>query len=108
MVVGSHLALKEAAHARGIPYLMIVNGVPQHSRRELGALIDKAISATNRAEAVVLVSQANFEALGRIYPEISSKKIVPLLRFEWVTSGKYGRHPTVRPGRPSLRPDHAV
>jgi glycosyltransferase involved in cell wall biosynthesis len=76
MVVGSHLALKEAAHARGIPYLMIVNGVPQHSRRELGALIDKAISATNRAEAVVLVSQANFEALGRIYPEISSKKIV--------------------------------
>ena len=33
---------------------------------------------------------------------------MPLLRFEWVTLGKYGRHPTVRPGRPSLRPDHAV
>jgi glycosyltransferase involved in cell wall biosynthesis len=75
-VVGSHLALKEAAHARGIPYLMIVNGVPEHSREELGALIGKAICATNRAEAVVLVSQANLEALGTIYPEISSKRAV--------------------------------
>jgi len=34
--------------------------------------------------------------------------IMPLLRFEWVTLGKHSNHPTVRPGRPSLRPDLAA
>jgi hypothetical protein len=33
---------------------------------------------------------------------------LPLLRFEWVTLGKHSNHPTVRPGRPSLRPDLAA
>ena len=40
-------------------------------------------------------------------PEVEGNK-VPLLRFEWVTLGKHTNHPTVRPGRPSLRPDLAA
>lgn len=76
MVVGSHLALKEAAEARNIPFIMIVNGVPRHSREELGYLVDKAIRATNKADSVVLVSHANLRALESIYPEIHTRRLV--------------------------------
>ena len=68
----------------------------------LSLALDSGVSIVVQAFAFNTIRA--MKPLDQTHGEVKS----PLLRYEWVTLGKHSNHPTVRPGRPSLRPDLAA
>src|SRR5690606_223154 len=68
-VVYSHLALKLEASRRGIPYAIVINGVPIKAREMQPPLLPPAIETLNAARHIVFVSAANQARFQRLFPE---------------------------------------
>lgn len=77
MVFSSHLALKEAAHQAGIPYIVIVNIMHTAKLPWLkGEVERKSLETIAGAQATVFVSRANLAAFKNLYPECDARLTV--------------------------------
>ena len=74
-VINSHLALKQEAGRRRIPYVSVVNGVPDGVRRLQPTLLSSAIDAMNASAQIVLVSEANRRKFATLIPEITAPTV---------------------------------
>ncbi|WEK51163.1 MAG: glycosyltransferase family 4 protein [Candidatus Kaistia colombiensis] len=75
-VVYSHLALKVEATRRGIPYVIVVNGVPANARDMQRAILPSAIETLNAARRVVFVSAANQARFQHLFPDVRAPSMV--------------------------------
>lgn len=73
--INSHLALKQEAGRRHIPYVSVVNSMPDGVRGLQPTLLSSAIDAMNASAQIVLVSEANRRKFAALMPEITAPTI---------------------------------